>query len=67
MGSIPVGGRTDLYCASGAQGILPRLFGSSSSLPPPTGVGGALVCESVGKTDLLSDNFDNSPGILWIS
>ena len=34
-------------------------FGSSSSLPPLVGPGGGLVCESVGKTDLLSNHFDS--------
>ena len=36
------------------------LFGSSSdsSLPPLIGAGGGLVCESVGKADLLSAYFD---------
>ena len=34
------------------------VFGLSSSLPPLVGGGGGLVCESVGKTDLLSDHFD---------
>ena len=34
------------------------VFGSSSSLPPLVGPGGGLVCESVGKADLLSDHFD---------
>ena len=36
------------------------MFGSSSdsSLPPLIGVGGGLVCESVGKADLLSAHFD---------
>ena len=29
------------------------VFGSSSSLPPLVSVGGGLVCESVGKADLL--------------
>ena len=39
----------------------------SSSLPPLVGGGGGLVCESVGKADLLSDHFDgNSPGSLLI-
>ena len=32
---------------------------SSPSLPPLVGVGGGLVCESVGKADLLSDHFDS--------
>ena len=32
-------------------------FGSSSSLPPPFREGGGLVCESVGKADLLSNHF----------
>ena len=34
------------------------MFGLSSSLPPLVGGSGGLVCESVGKTDMLSDNFD---------
>ena len=36
------------------------VFGSSSdsSLPPLIGVGGGLVCESVGKADMLSFHFD---------
>ena len=34
------------------------VFGSSSSLPPLISDGGGLVCESVGKADLLSDHFD---------
>ena len=35
------------------------VFGSSSSLPPLTGVVGCLTCKSVGKTDLLSEHFDS--------
>ena len=35
------------------------MFGTSSSLPQLVNEGGALVCESVGKTDLLSDHVDN--------
>ena len=35
------------------------MFGSSLSLPPLVGSGGGLVCESVGKADLLSDHFDS--------
>ena len=35
------------------------VFGSSSSLPPIVREGGGLVCESVGKVDLLSDHFDS--------
>ena len=35
------------------------VFGSSSSLPPLVREGGGLVCESVGKADLLSDHFDS--------
>ena len=43
------------------------VFSSSSSLPPLVGPGGGLVCESVGKADLLSDHFDiSSPGSLLI-
>ena len=45
------------------------VFGSSSSLPPLVSESGGLVCESVGKADLLSDYFDraSSPGRLLIS
>ena len=35
------------------------VFGTSSSLPPLVNEGGGLVCESVGKADLLSDHFDS--------
>ena len=35
------------------------VFMTSSSLPPLVSEGGALVCESVGKADLLSDHFDS--------
>ena len=35
------------------------VLGSSSSLPPLVSEGGGLVCESVGKAELLSDHFDN--------
>ena len=35
------------------------MFGSSSSFPPLVSDGGGLVCESVGKADLLSDHFDS--------
>ena len=35
------------------------VFGSSSSLPLLVIEGGELVCESVGKADLLSDHFDS--------
>ena len=35
------------------------MIGSSSSLPPLISEGGGLVCESVGKADLLSDHFDS--------
>ena len=35
------------------------VFGSSLSLPPLVGQGGGLVCELVGKADLLSDHFDS--------
>ena len=34
------------------------VFGLSSSLPPLVGGGGGLVCESVGKANLVSDYFD---------
>ena len=35
------------------------VFCSGSSLPPRVSEGGGLVCESVGKADLLSDHFDS--------
>ena len=35
------------------------VFGSSSSLPPLISEGGGLVCELIGKADLLSDHFDS--------
>ena len=35
------------------------MLGSSSSFPPLVSEGGGLVCESVSKADLLSDNFDS--------
>ena len=35
------------------------MFGLSSSLSPLVGGGGGLVCESVGKADLLKDHFDS--------
>ena len=35
------------------------MFGSNSSLPPLVSEGGRLVCESVGKADLLLDHFDS--------
>ena len=36
-----------------------EVFDSSSSLLPLVSEGGGLVCESVGKADLLSDHFDS--------
>ena len=35
------------------------VFGASSSLPPLVNEGGGLVCESVGKDNLLLDHFDS--------
>ena len=35
------------------------VFGSSSALPLLVSEGGGLVCESIGKVDLLSDHFDS--------
>ena len=35
------------------------MFGSSSSLRPLISEGDGLVCQSVGKADLLSDHFDS--------
>ena len=44
------------------------VFGSSSSMPPLVSEGGGLVCESVGKADLLSEIIltASSPGRLLI-
>ena len=42
------------------------VLGWSLSLPLLVSEGGGLVCESVGKADLLSDHFDNSPERLLI-
>ena len=39
--------------------LKPAVFGPSSLLPPLVREGGGLVCESVGKADLLSDHFDS--------
>ena len=36
-----------------------EFVGLSSSLPPLVGGGGGLVCESVGKANLLSDHIDS--------
>ena len=41
------------------------MFSSSSSWPPLAVGGGGLVCQSVDKADLLSDNFDS--GLLGVS
>ena len=35
------------------------VFDSSSSLPPLVSEGGGVVCESVGRADLLSNHFDS--------
>ena len=35
------------------------VFGTSFFMPPLVSEGGGLVCESVGKADLLSDYFDS--------
>ena len=35
------------------------MFSTSSSFPPLVSEGGELVCESIGKADLLSDHFDS--------
>ena len=35
------------------------VFGTNSSLSPLVSEGGGLVCESVGKADLLSEHFDS--------
>ena len=38
--------------------LMSAVLGSSSLLPPLVSEGGGLVCESVGKADLLLDHFD---------
>ena len=40
-------------------GLMSVVFGSSLLLLPLVSGGGGLVCESVGKADLLSDHFDS--------
>ena len=45
--------------SSARQSVKSAVFGSSSSLPPLISEGGGLVCESVGKADLLLDHFDS--------
>ena len=35
------------------------MFSTSLSLPPFVSEGGGLVCEFIGKADLLSDHFDS--------
>ena len=44
---------------SGGSLLSVSSLGSSLSLPPLVSEGGGLVCESVGKADLLSDHFDS--------
>ena len=39
--------------------LMSAVLSSSSSLPQLVSEGGVLVCESVGKADLLSDHFDS--------
>ena len=39
--------------------LKPAVFGSSLTLPPLVSEGGGLVCELIGKADLLSDHFDS--------
>ena len=43
---------------SGGPLLKSAVFGLSSSLPPLVGGGGGVVCEWVGKADLLTDHFD---------
>ena len=42
------------------------VFGLSSSLPPLISEGGGLMCEPVGKADLLSDHFDSKLAVKMI-
>ena len=44
---------------SGSHTLKSAVFSTSSSLPPLVSEGDGLMCESVGKTDLLSDHFDS--------
>ena len=46
-------------CSAIKSALKSAVFGSSSSLPLLVSEGGGLVCESVGKADLLSDHFDS--------
>ena len=39
--------------------LKPAVFGTSSLLPPLVNEDGGLVCECVGKADLLLDHFDS--------
>ena len=50
-----------IYCTTTTTSSTKKsaVFGSSSSLPPLVSEGGGLVCDSVFKTDLLSDHFDS--------
>ena len=58
-------------CHESDSTLKSAVFGLSSSLPPLVGGGGGLVCESVGKADMLSDHFDGkqsreSVDLTWI-
>ena len=39
------------------------VFSSNSALPPLVSEGIGLVCETIGKADLLSDHFDSMQSI----
>ena len=50
-----------LLISGGWSTLKSTLFGLSSSRPEFVGGGGGLVCDSVGKADVLSDLFDGKP------
>ena len=52
------------YPHKGWSTLKSAVLGSSSSLPPHVCDGGGLVCVSVGKADLLTDNYTNQAEIL---
>ena len=45
--------------SGGPLALKSAVFGTSSSLSPIVNWGGGLMCESVGKADLLSDHFNS--------
>ena len=54
---------TGIFLRMSSPTLKSAAFGSSLSLPLYVGEAGVLVCESVGKTDLLWDHYDSKN--LW--